>query len=87
MAQGEAYYSHIFNTQLEVVIPGDSELDVGDVITLSIPPASNVLDQVNVDDKYLSGKYLITKIRNKFLDGSESMSTVLECVKDTAIRQ
>ena len=87
LAQGEAYYSHIFNTQLEVVIPGDSELDVGDVITLSIPPASNVLDQVNVDDKYLSGKYLITKIRNKFLDGSESMSTVLECVKDTAIRQ
>lgn len=87
LAQGEAYYSHIFNTQLEVVIPGDSELDVGDVITLRIPPASNVLDQVNVDDKYLSGKYLITKIRNKFLDGSESMSTVLECVKDTAIRQ
>lgn len=87
VAQSEAYYSHIFNTQVEVVIPGDSELDVGDVITLNIPPSSNVLDQSNTSDKYLSGKYLITKLRNKFLDGSESMSTILECVKDTATRQ
>jgi len=87
LAQAEGYFSHIFNTQLEVVIPGDSELDVGDVIELNIPPATNVLDQVNVGDKYLSGKYLITKIRNKFLDDSESMSTILECVKDTGVKQ
>lgn len=86
-AQSESYFSHIFNTQLEVVIPGDSELDVGDVIYLNIPPATNVLDQVLTSDKYLSGKYLITKLRNKFLDDSESMSTIIECVKDTAISQ
>ena len=87
MAQSQAYFAHIFNTQLEVYLPGDSELNAGDIITLNIPPATNVLDQVSTSDKYLSGKYLITKIRNKFLDGSESMSTILECVKDTAIRQ
>jgi hypothetical protein len=87
IGQSEAYLSHTFNTQLEVVVPGDSELDVGDVIVLNIPPATNVLDQVNVGDKYLSGKYLVTKIRNKFLDGSESMSTILECVKDTGTKQ
>jgi hypothetical protein len=87
IGQSEAYLSHTFNTQLEVVIPGDSELDVGDVIVLNIPPATNVLDQVNVGDKYLSGKYLVTKIRNKFLDDSESMSTILECVKDTGTKQ
>ena len=87
LAQGEGYFSHIFNTQLEVVLPGDSELDVGDVIQLNIPPATNVLDQVTEADKYLSGKYLITKIRNKFLDDSESMSTILECVKDTGVKQ
>ncbi len=86
-AQSDSYFSHIFNTQVEVVIPGDSELDVGDVIYLNIPPATNVLDQALTSDKYLSGKYLITKLRNKFLDDSESMSTVLECVKDTAINQ
>lgn len=87
MGQSEAYFSHIFNTQLEVVVPGDSELDAGDVIYLNIPPATNVLDQVNVGDKYLSGKYLITKVRNKFLDDSESMSTILEVVKDTGTKQ
>jgi len=87
LAQAEGYYSHIFNTQLEVVVPGDSELNVGDVIQLNIPPATNVIDQVNVGDKYLSGNYLITKLRNKFLDGSESMSTIIECVKDTGTKQ
>jgi len=87
LAQSEGYFSHIFNTQVEVVVPGDSELDVGDVIKLSIPSSSNVKDQVGAEDKYLSGKYLITKLRNKFLDGSESMSTIMECVKDTATKQ
>ena len=87
IGQSEAYFSHIFNTQMEVVVPGDSELDAGDVIYLNIPPATNVLDQVNVGDKYLSGKYLITKVRNKFLDDSESMSTILEVVKDTGTKQ
>jgi len=86
-AQSEGYYSHIFNTQVEASIPGDSELNVGDVIYLSIPPSTNVRDQVGTEDKYLSGKYLITKLRNKMLDGSKIMTTIVECVKDTATKQ
>lgn len=87
VAQSEAYFSHTFNTVLEVAIPGDSEIDVGDIIELVIPAASNVNDQADSDDKYLSGKYLITKIRNKMLDGSKTMTSIIECVKDTATRQ
>jgi hypothetical protein len=86
VSQKQSYFLHIFNTQLEVVIPGDSEIDVGDVIYLSIPPAAITDDQYGTEDKYMSGKYLITKLRNKLLDGSEAMSTIIECVKDTSIK-
>ena len=86
-AQSESYYSHIFNTHVEASLPGDSELNAGDVIYLSVPPSTNVRDQVGTEDKYLSGKYLITKLRNKMLDGSKIMTTIVECVKDTATKQ
>jgi hypothetical protein len=84
--QRDAYFSHIFNTQVEVAIPGDSELDVGDIIYLSIPPAAITDDQYGTEDKYLSGKYLITKLRHKMLDDTEAMTTIMECVKDSGIK-
>lgn len=87
VAQSESYYQHIFNTCVEVALPGDTNINAGDVIYLSIPPASNVKDQLLTEDKYLSGKYLVTKIRNKIIDDSEMMTTIAECVKDTSVKQ
>lgn len=87
VAQSESYYTHIFNTCVEVAVPGDTNINVGDVIYLSIPPATNVKDQLLMEDKYLSGKYLVTKVRNKIIDGSDMMTTIAECVKDTSTKQ
>jgi hypothetical protein len=82
----QAYYAHIFNTIVEVVVPGNSELNVGDVIELSIPNATTINKLDGEKDKYLSGKYLITSLRHKFggTTGTE-FTTFLECVKDTGI--
>lgn len=85
-AQSDSYQAHIFNTIVEASIPGDSELDVGDVIYLSIPVAATTNDQSGEEDKYLSGKYLITKLRHKMLYGDDSFTTLLECAKDTNTR-
>jgi len=85
-AQSDSYQAHIFNTIVEAAIPGDSELDAGDVIYLSIPVAATSNDQSGEEDKYLSGKYLITKLRHKMLDGTDSFTTLLECAKDTGTR-
>ena len=85
-AQSDSYQAHIFNTVVEASIAGDSELDAGDVIYLSIPVASTSEDQSGEEDKYLSGKYIITKLRHKMLDGSDSFTTLLECAKDTSTR-
>ena len=86
IGQSQSYEAHIFNTIVEVTIPGDSELDVGDIIRLNIPVAATSNDQDGDEDKYLSGKYLITKLRHKMLDGSDSFTTILECSKDTGTR-
>lgn len=86
IGQSQAYEAHIFNTIVEVTVPGDSELDAGDIIRLSIPAAATANDQDGDEDKYLSGKYIITKLRHKMLDGSDSFTTILECSKDTGTR-
>lgn len=83
----DAYSAHIFNTLIEVTIPGDSELDVGDVIYLSIPPSTIVEDEEGTEDKYMSGKYIITKLRHKMLGtNGSSFTTIIECGKDTGIK-
>jgi len=82
----KSYERHIFNSVLEVTVPGNSELDVGDIIKLDIPNATTLDDYDGKKDKYLSGNYLITKIRHKFggTTGTE-FTTFIECVKDTGI--
>lgn len=82
----QSYVRHIFNSLLEVVIVGNSELDVGDIIVINIPNATTINKEDGKKDKHLSGKYLITKIRHKFggTSGTE-FTTFLECVKDTGI--
>lgn len=84
MSRRDSYGKHIFNTIVEVVVAGNSELDAGDIIKLNIPVATN-LDKVDGKrDKYLSGKYLITKVRHIFTD-EDLFTTILECTKDTGI--
>tara|TARA_B110000259_G_scaffold166991_1_gene194999 strand:+ start:488 stop:1858 length:1371 start_codon:yes stop_codon:yes gene_type:complete len=82
-----AYSTHIFNTMMEVTVPGDSEIDVGDVIYLTIPPSAITEDQEDGEDKYLSGKYIVTKVRQKMLgNNGDTSTTIMECGKDTGIK-
>lgn len=70
----------IFNTVIEVQIPADPYLKSGDVIELVFPVNNYLNEGVDEQDKYLTGKYLITKVRQIF--SSTSSFTVLECTKD-----
>jgi len=86
LPRSQSYFNHIFNTQMEVSVPGNSELNVGEVINLNIPNATTINKLDGKKDKYLSGKYLITSLRHKFggTTGTE-FTTFIECVKDTGI--
>jgi hypothetical protein len=77
-----AYSQSIFNTIVEVTLHGNSELKVGDTIFLQFPFSTDIETDKShsSDDKYLTGKYLITKVRQKI--SGESFVSVLECSKD-----
>lgn len=86
LARKTSYQRHIFNTLLEVTVPGNSEIDAGDVISLKIPNATTLEDGDGKQDKYLSGKYLVTKVRHIFGGKTgQQFTTVIECTKDTGI--
>ena len=86
IAKRQSYERHIMNTVMEVVVPGNSELDVGNTLKLNIPNATTLDKKDGKKDKYLSGKYLITKVRHIFGGKTgQTFTTVLECVKDTEI--
>lgn len=86
VARRKSYERHIFNTLVEITVPGNSELNVGEVIDVVIPNATTLDKTDGKKDKYLSGKYLITKVRHKFGGTTGTVfTTFLECVKDTGI--
>lgn len=77
-----AYREIIFNQMISVTIPGDSNINAGQVIELDIPVAS-VTDDKEQDrkaDKYLSGKFLVARVRHKMQ--GETYTTEIDCVRD-----
>lgn len=81
-----SYRKHIYNNMMEVTVPGDNGMCVGDTVYLSIPVATDLEERNGKEDKYLSGKYLITRIRHKFTLGKrQEFYSIIECVKDTGI--
>ena len=58
-----------FNT-FNIIIPGDFELSVGKLIEIRVIKASDSdhLDTKNLEDKYFSSKYLVTRIVHDFND-------------------
>lgn len=63
--------SHLINRltlaqiSLTITIPGDSTVDVGDVITVHVPEFT--ADDSVTDDPHLSGRYIIGSVRNTFV--------------------
>jgi len=79
-----SYASHLNNKVIEVTIHGNSTLNVGDTIFLSFPVMSTGEEQMR-EDKYMTGKHLITTLRHKI--DKETHVTVIECIKDTGFKR
>lgn len=88
LSKRRSYTAEIYSNKMSVMVPGTTALDVGDVVELQFPLKDGLRDRKDVVlDKDLSGKYIITELRNKIEDvsGSSSFVTIFECVKDTQI--
>lgn len=72
------------NNRVNVVIAGDTELEVGDVVYLDFPyfqPLNN--NEETIPDPYKAGNYLITGLRHRIADNK--YVTYLELCKDSVI--
>lgn len=86
VARKTSFMRHITNVSVNVTVPGNSEMLAGDVVYLNIPNPTNIKDSFGKKDKYLSGKYLVTRVRHKFDGKGANFTTFMECVKDTGIK-
>tara|TARA_Y100001937_G_C7128330_1_gene335967 strand:+ start:1717 stop:3093 length:1377 start_codon:yes stop_codon:yes gene_type:complete len=71
---------------LNIEVPGNTFIQAGDTIDITIGASSTVTDRKN--DPNLSGKFLITNIRHDFVEDKETKHTMLMTViKDSTINQ
>jgi hypothetical protein len=67
---------------LRVDVPGNTTLQVGDLVGLDILNKNRAVD--GRYDKYLSGRYLVTQLRHSFVKGNGQYkhTTIMHCAKD-----
>jgi len=80
----KGYQRSLFNVVMEVTVPGNDEINVGQVIELLFYRTIDNIVSLDTYDKYLSGNYLITKVRQKLTGAKSGVDyvTVIECTRD-----
>jgi len=80
----QSYINSFNNFKFEIQIPGRTDIEVGALINILYPSARSIVQEENspdlVFDQYLTGTYLITAIKHKFLYGEHSI--IAEVVKN-----
>jgi len=72
------------NLKLTIEVFGKTDIEVGQMIGISIPKSIYLSEETPSDDvfdPYLTGKYLITNIRHEFTFDTHNM--ILECIKES----
>ena len=69
---------------IEITAPGTTELRVGDIINFTLPKyAPNSKNDTHDNDKYLSGRYLISAARHHVSTLNKRHTLALELIKDS----
>ena len=72
------------NLQIEITVPGTTEINVGDLVHFSLPKyAEASKDDQKDQDKYLTGRYLISAARHHVSTLNKRHTLVLELIKDS----
>lgn len=74
---------------LEVQIPGDStgEISIGEFVDFSLLATSPTDDNEIINDPYLSGRYMVTRIHHHIAKGDNRYSMILELISDTVFQE
>lgn len=77
--QATARYNNLFNTRLNIVIPGDFSINAGDILTCDFPEISSRASKV-ISNKH-SGNYLVVDIAHKIT--KENCYTSINLVRES----
>ena len=74
----------IHSLKIEITIPGTTEINVGDIVHFSMPKYAPHTPEDNKDqDRYLTGRYLISAARHHVSSLNKRHTLVLELIKDS----
>jgi hypothetical protein len=73
------------NQVVTIGVPGDSERAIGEIVKLSIMSKESPAHGPPPEDKFLSGKYLVTALAHVIDGNTQEYETVLELSKDSNI--
>jgi hypothetical protein len=87
----EATYMHrnakleqLFNNiKIVADVAGNSDLRVGDVIQLDLPSGDPEDNQKAIEERFLTGKYLLSSLKHTFKVGVGGYRTIIELVRDS----
>jgi hypothetical protein len=76
-----ASFAMLNSVILNLTVPGDNTRQVGDLIELSLPEYGGTDDVLREVDKFISGYYLVTAVRNIY-NTKQGYTTIMRCMKN-----
>ena len=77
-----AQFAHINAIKYKASIPGDPKMTVGNIVEFKIPDMRTNDNGGRDEDKYYTGKYLVTAVRHK-IDQENKFVTLMELSKES----
>jgi hypothetical protein len=71
------------NIVLSISIPGNTEIEIGDIVNLHIPQSTENKDFMNSLNLLYDRRFFVTAVRHTYNKTDNNFFTVFECVKDT----
>ena len=72
------------NLVIEITVPGTTEINVGDIVHFAMPKYAPAAEDDKKDqDKFLTGRYLISAARHHVSTLNKRHTLVLELIKDS----
>ncbi len=69
---------------MDIQVPGTTNINVGDIVHFTMPKYAKATNNDILDqDKYLSGRYLVSAVRHHISSIGKKHTMVLELIKDS----
>lgn len=67
--------------RIHISVPGNPDVIVGQTINVIIPKTDDTEDGKKVNDRLISGKYIVTAVAHKIDSNTGNYATVMECMR------